>query len=227
MSKAVIASVRPLYCYYYAIGRKTLELRKTCPKLDGPFKVYIYCTQPSKAHQTICGCMVLNSDELYRHPKHGIKYGGSIERMCCDDEYSSDNFLNGKVIGEFVCDTILRNCEMANADIAEAQSCVKREKILEYSGGHEVFGWHVTNLKIYDKPKKLSEFMKPCICPEMPYCPTCPVGYEYISETEAEFYRVDGECSTEWICKNHLKRPPQSWCYVEDLGDKIANKEET
>lgn len=189
MSKAVIASVRPLYCYYYAIGRKTLELRKTCPKLDGPFKVYIYCTKWVK--NLIRGDIATTIDYV-------AMYGG-------------------KVIGEFVCDTILRNCEKANADIAEAQSCVKREKILEYSGGHEVFGWHVTNLKIYDKPKKLSEFMKPCICPEMPYCPTCPVGYEYISETEAEFYRVDGECSTEWICKNHLKRPPQSWCYVEVL----------
>ena len=184
MSKAVIASVRPLYCYYYAIGRKTLELRKTCPKLDGPFKVYIYCTQPSKAQQTICGCMVLNSDELYRHPKQGIKYGDSIELMCCDDEYSSDNFLNGKVIGEFVCDTILRNCEMANADIAEAQSCVKREKILEYSGGHEVFGWHVSDLVIYDKPKELSEFSG---------LRQTKFGLEPVS----------------------LKRPPQSWCYIE------------
>lgn len=36
---------------------------------------------------------------------------------------------NGKVIGEFVCDYILQRCEMANADIAEQQSCVRREDI--------------------------------------------------------------------------------------------------
>ena len=209
MSKAVLASVRPLYCYYYYIGRKTLELRKTCPKLDGPFKVYIYCTQPSKAHQTICGCMVLNSDELYRHPKQGIKYGDSIELMCCDDEYSADNFLNGKVIGEFVCDTILRNCEKANADIAEAQSCVKREKILEYSGGHEVFGWHVSDLVIYDKPKELSEFFVLCDrCDKSPI--RCEYGYE--ENTENGYY---SECICDF--KRPIKRPPQSWCYVEDL----------
>lgn len=41
---------------------------------------------------------------------------------------------------------------------------------------------------------------KYCIWPECPYCPTCPFGYEYISDEEAEFYRVDGECNTEWIC---------------------------
>lgn len=44
------------------------------------------------------------------------------------------------------------------------------------------------------------EAEKYCIWPECPYCPTCPFGYEYISDEEAEFYRVDGECNTEWIC---------------------------
>lgn len=80
--------------------------------------------------------------------------------------------------------SILRNCEMANADIAEAQSCVKREKILEYSGGHEVFGWHVSDLVIYDKPKELSEFSG---------LRQTKFGLEPVS----------------------LKRPPQSWCYIE------------
>lgn len=168
MSKAVLASVRPLYCYYYAIGRKSLELRKTCPKLDGPFKVYIYCTKWVK--NLIRGDIATTIDYV-------AMYGG-------------------KVIGEFVCDTILRNCEMANADIAEAQSCVKREKILEYSGVHEVFGWHVSDLVIYDTPKELSEFSG---------LRQTKFGLEPVS----------------------LKRPPQSWCYVEDLDDEIANKERT
>ena len=64
----------------------------------------------------------------------------------------------GKVIGEFVCDYILSHCEMANADLAEQQSCVRREDIYRYSGGKEVFGWHISDLVIYDKPKQLSEF---------------------------------------------------------------------
>ncbi len=33
-----------------------------------------------------------------------------------------------------------------------------------------------------------------------PYCPRCPHGGEYISETEEEFYRIDGVCSTVWYC---------------------------
>lgn len=123
--------------------------------------------------------------EMWKQPKTGSDYFDELFRVSKNQIiYSSDNFLNGKVIGEFVCDTILRNCEMANADIAEAQSCVKREKILEYSGGHEVFGWHVSDLVIYDKPKELSEFSG---------LRQTKFGLEPVS----------------------LKRPPQSWCYVE------------
>lgn len=105
MGQAVLISIRPKWCELIANGKKTVEVRKNSPKLKTPFKCYIYCTKPSKRHQTICGCMVLNSDELFRHPRKGIKYGDSIELMC-EDDYSADNFLNGKVIGEFMCRTI-------------------------------------------------------------------------------------------------------------------------
>lgn len=192
MSKSVLFSIKPKYCELIASGKKTVEVRKTRPKIDVPFKGYIYCTKPSKKHQTICGCMILNSDELYRHPKQGIKYGDSIELMCCNDEYSKDNFLNGKVIGEFVCDTIISHCEMANADIAEQQGCIKREDLLRYANGKELYGFHISDLVIYDKPKELSEFEKP---------------HEYIYQSyrkQISFFKG-------------ITRPPQSWGYVEEL----------
>ena len=85
MGQAVLISIRPKWCELIANGKKTVEVRKNSPKLKTPFKCYIYCTKPSKRHQTICGCMVLNSDELFRHPRKGIKYGASIELMCEDD----------------------------------------------------------------------------------------------------------------------------------------------
>lgn len=72
-------SVRPKWVEKIANGEKTIEVRKTRPKLETPFKCYIYCTQASVKYQTICGCHVLNSDELYRHPEQGIKHGYSIE----------------------------------------------------------------------------------------------------------------------------------------------------
>lgn len=45
MSKAVLISLHPEWCQKIMEGRKTIEVRKTRPKMDTPFKCYIYCTQ--------------------------------------------------------------------------------------------------------------------------------------------------------------------------------------
>ena len=212
--KSVLISIQPKWCELIANGKKTIEVRKTKPKLDTPFKCYIYCTKPSKKHQTICGCMALNNDELYRHPKHGIKYGDSIVLMCCNsDEYSKDNFLNGKVIGEFVCDEILdykladvstdvgvfyyyeRYITQKSYDINSLRDCLTDDELLDYGNYKNLYGWHISDLKIYDKPKELSEFYR--------HDNTYDNAFGYAFEDRP---------------KNiSLKRPPQSWCYVEEL----------
>jgi len=143
MSKAVMLSIRPKLCAKIIIGRKTMELRKSVPKLEVPFKCYIYCTSG--------------------HPYISVK-GGNLDRDTV--RTNTAGRCNGKVIGEFVCDYILQRCEMANADIAEQQSCVRREDIyFKYSeeGKHYIYGWHISNLKIYDAPKKLGEFWRDCL----------------------------------------------------------------
>lgn len=48
MSKTVMLSIRPKWCEKIASGEKTIEVRKTRPKLDMPFRCYIYCTQGIK-----------------------------------------------------------------------------------------------------------------------------------------------------------------------------------
>ena len=42
MSKAVMLSVRPKWCEKICSGEKTIEVRKTRPKMNPPFKCYIY-----------------------------------------------------------------------------------------------------------------------------------------------------------------------------------------
>ena len=44
MSKSVMISIRPKWCEKIVNGEKTIEVRKTRPKLNTPFRVYIYCT---------------------------------------------------------------------------------------------------------------------------------------------------------------------------------------
>ena len=43
--KSVLISIQPKWCELIANGKKTVEVRKTRPKLETPFKCYIYCTQ--------------------------------------------------------------------------------------------------------------------------------------------------------------------------------------
>ena len=133
----------------------------------------------------------------------------------------------GKVIGYFICDMIAAVVShpriFAGHDLlhkeAIRRACLTDDDVIKYANGKDVVGLCISDFHSFSKPKELSELYMPCITPKMPYCPACKCGYEYISEGEAEFYRVDGECSTEWICLNHVKRPPQSWCYVSELRE--------
>lgn len=195
--KSVMISIKPKWCWAIASGKKTIEIRKTRPKLETPFKCYIYCTKPSKKYQLICGCTVLNSDELYRHPRDGIKYGDSIELMTLDgDEYSSDNFLNGKVIGEFICDKIEEFTADYRTDTEKIESiadlaCVEMSEIMEYGYFSDfLLAWHISDRKIYDKPKALSEFSR---------LQTTILGGQ----------------------SKKIKRAPQSWCYVGSLEEEV------
>lgn len=226
MSKAVLISIRPEWCAKIANGGKTIEIRKTSPKLDTPFKCYIYCTKPSRSKMWRAnGCMCFNDDEFYRDTKGKIKYGCSIELMACDD-YSADNFLNGKVIGEFVCDGIaeIKYEEYDAVDDAPEEgfyqwwdapgdwplqinsgACLTHEQWQNYLGAKGGYAWHISNLKIYDEPKPLSGFYKPI---GSDCCKKC--GYW---EQEKCFHTA--EAPPVKHCK--ITRPPQSWCYVEEL----------
>ena len=111
--------------------------------------------------------------------------------------------LLGKVIGAFVCDKIFPI--WAGYIGKQGDDCLtydERERYLGVKGG---YGWHISDLKIYDKPKKLSEFRKPCI---------------YGEESERPWFTCDksGYAPDMHIdCFNTVTRPPQSWCYVEEV----------
>lgn len=218
--RAVMLSIKPKYCELIASGKKIFELRKNKPKLQPPFKCYIYCTKES-----------YKGKYLHTSNQHGkllFWHNPNDTTITVQpEEYDYTAYAcGGKVVGEFVCDKIVpvsvyysdKNAPIANKEFPFF--CLTDKEIMDYLGnGVQGWGWQISELKIYDKPKTLEDFRKPCISPEMPYCPLCKVGYEYISETEAEFYRVDGECYTEWRCLNFIRKPPQSWCYVQEVSN--------
>lgn len=176
MSKAVMLSIRPKWCEKIANGEKTIEVRKTRPKLETPFKCYIYCTKPKYEHEDF-----IRTD----YPKPQF-YGG------------------GKVIGEFTCDRIYGLAPLNHApDDVEQQTCLTREEIVRYLGGVG-YGWHISDLVIYDEPKELIEFHT------WKKCKSCSKsGYE----STACIY--DENC----MIPAAITKAPQSWCYVEVTED--------
>ena len=179
MSKAVLIPIQRKWCELITRGKKTMEVRKNRPKLDTPFKCYIYCT---KSNDTL---WVLNA--ISRR-----EYG--VSTVCAnlkDAEGACPG--NGKVIGEFVCDKIVPIKVFPNGTIQNYmfydldQTMLPYDDIAKYIGdGRDGCGWHISNLVIYDKPKELSEFSG---------LRKTKFGLEPVS----------------------LTRPPQSWCYVEEL----------
>lgn len=194
--KSVLISIRPQWCELIASGKKTIEVRKSAPK-EVPFKVYMYETKAGFIEAVRGTC-----------PK------------CA--------FSRGKIISEFVCDKVDQIIE-ATAGICFAdkdfnildgenelkKTCLSVDELANYLGEDENglckngYAWHISDLKIYDKPKELSDFSK--------------YGYKYL-----------GGCCVNNNCKNYvyngyyqppeckidgcfLKRPPQSWMYVEEL----------
>ena len=152
MNKCVLLSIRPQYCELIANSKKTIEVRKTRPKLETPFKCYIYCTAPKKFYK-ISEHMATSAE--YLHLCDGkVTMSDGFEFFVRADY----NVLNRKVIGEFTCDRIYELAPLNHApDDVEQQSCLTREEIVNYLKGTG-YGWHISALRIYDEARELSEF---------------------------------------------------------------------
>ena len=191
MSKAVMLSIRPKWVEKIANGEKTIEVRKTRPKMDTPFKCYIYCTLPKYPHEDFIATN-------YPMPQF---YGG------------------GKVIGEFTCDRIYK-IDKDSTDFlfkagglsvykqAAEEKCglcvaMTDDELHGYLGHCQGYGWHISDLRIYDQPREMTEFRRSC--PNDLYCEAC-----------AMYSNNNGICNNGAL---PLRRPPQSWCYVEAMKD--------
>lgn len=186
MSKAVMLSVRPKWCEKIASGEKTIEVRKTRPKLETPFKCYIYCT---------IGGQDLNIPISQERLMRDYLETGSMKSLNCP-------LGNGKVIGEFTCNRIYELAPLNHApDDVEKQACLTREEIVRYLKGVG-YGWHISDLVIYDEPKELIEFHT------WKKCKSCSKsGYK----STACIY--DENC----MIPAAITKAPQSWCYVEAM----------
>lgn len=203
MNKAVLISIRPEWCALIASSKKRIELRKTRPKIDTPFKCYIYCTKSTDHPRGWLGC--------YDHDMH--KFGLISPLNIEAGKHMNIEVVSGKVIGEFTCEDIYRvdvPFPAYQADMSETDALVLKDACLSYTEAHNYlghrsgYGWKISDLVIYDEPKKLSEFS--ALCPRF-YCQdTCPQWKH-------------NHCDRLNNGVHPVTRPPQSWMFVEDMEE--------
>lgn len=197
MNKCVLISIRPQWCELICNGKKTIEVRKNRPKLETPFKCYIYCTH-DKEHTLFKDWI----DQPFVTKEYNIMNCKGIKNVFHDNRPWGN--ANGKIIGEFVCDKmygiyysicphdqpVFEEIGTLNRPNVMGETCLSAIELNDYLNGNTGYGWHISAPQIYDKPRELSEFHKP----EM------PTGLRYEDDT--------------------IKRPPQSWAYVEEYDGK-------
>ena len=206
MSKAVLISIRPKWCEKIASGEKTIEVRKTRPKMETPFKCYIYCT---KAEERLI-CILKDGDENYGEIYHGKPVFIKTDEGSVCDMWGKRQ----KVIGEFVCEEIVEidGARRIQSDVARP-TCLEPAELHKYLGVAVGYGWHISNLKIYDEPKELGEFTATCRYKNDDG--TCP-SRRIACSLQRYDYNPDGNINIV-ECGNTIRRPPQSWGYVEEL----------
>ena len=219
--KAVIVSIKPEWVEKIARGQKTIEVRKTAPK-GTPFKAYVYCTQGG---EIVYGdSKIFVTDNL----KH-LRKSSTMEETF--EKHSNLTRWNGRVIGEFICDKVdeykfhegltefnsmglpsrTYGSYLIFADDYKSM-CLSYDEVKTYGKGKTLYGWHISDLKIYDKPKELSEFRK-CNFNSMNETAVC-------GNFHCKYYQDSGSYMIPPSCAKNgcrVTRPPQSWQFVEEL----------
>lgn len=179
--KSVLICIRPEWCVKIASGEKAVEVRKTRPKLEPPFRAYVYCSS-------------VKAMPLHLYVKLHAQTNGLVD------------VWNGKVFASFICDrmdTLVPATEPYGIydvdDDYVIQTCLANGVLWDYGNGATLYGWRISALEIYDRPRELSEFRRGCT--NVWQCESCAL---YTERTEG--------CGNSAL---YLKRPPQSWCYVE------------
>lgn len=216
---AVMISIHPKWVAKIASGEKIIEVRKSAPKLETPFKCYIYCTRAVGHYWSACCCQI-REDDLWKSDTGKVEFNDGFEYWG-HGAIDKCHYLNGKVVGEFVCDEVLTiDCDSVAPFCKEwdryvdKETCLTAKELFAYSS-NICYGWHISDLKIYDKPKALSEFRKPCTVEFNSFaCRGCDY-YNY----HLPLFDGVADLSKSWCSDGSriLKRPPQSWCYVEEI----------
>ena len=216
MSKAVMLSIQPKWCELIASGKKTVEVRKTRPKLETPFKCYIYQTKKTWLYDIYSVIANWQGKVIGEFTSYDIvEYETEFYSPKKQPVYEAITKWNEE---NEVYEAVASNCDTYQTNFLNT-TCMTLEDFREYLGIGEVtfYGWHISDLVIYDEPKDLTDFFVEGECyPSR--CSKC----KYFDKGNG--YNVEDDC----LLPHHLNeegndvkplfKAPQSWCYVEEIS---------
>lgn len=183
---SILLPIHGKWCEPIIRGEKTVEVRKVA--LQTPFKVYIYETKGTK----------------FNH-KENRDLAQLFLRKALEQ-------AQGKVIGEFICDKIdkyeyYNELPYDKYNLPKSvlkNMCLTCHDVDKYGAGKPLYGWHISNLKIYGDAKPLTSFKRPH---NRANCGVKDCGYS-----------INGQCGNSRICDYLvIRKAPQSWCFAEPL----------
>lgn len=187
--KSVLAAFTPLQCARIASGEQSIAVFKSAPK-ESPFKVYMLCKESTD---------LLRQVPVYCNGNH-VEYTCHIE----NDSFNTNKVLNGKVIGEFVCDKVYRECsnfdgvyKTSFSSIFLDGTCLSVDELNAYGKNSVLRGWRVCLVKFYAEPRVLGDFKH----------------WKKYDWWDYGFRKN----KPDWDLVG-LSRVPSPWCYVEELN---------
>lgn len=164
--KKILLVVHPKWCKMIFNGKKTIEVRRTRPKLEPPFEVLVYetkgqfiksvkgaCTTYGYGQGKVIGSFIC--DKITRYESE-FWDDDTYERI--QEPWEPSDFAE---YGEYEYDTIGENGEFYGKGIElSKQSCLSWNELRSYVGQglKDFYGWHLTEPKLFDKPRELGEF---------------------------------------------------------------------
>lgn len=182
--KAILRSIKPYWLYLIITKHKTIEVAKNFPKSENwGGIVEMYCSKDMQSFKQIP-----EKDRVWMS-----KYLGRVACQFVCDEVEEFHEWELTPHGKYA------DSERERLENFLTASCLSVEKLVCYRENlpyyKPLYGWHISDLEIYDNPKELSEFCR--------HDNTYDNAFGWAFEDRAK--------------SAPLTRPPQSWCYVEKL----------
>lgn len=206
--KSVLMSIKPKWCELIDWSCKTIEIRKTKPKIEAPFKCYIYCTK--QGEQFFHGG-IGEKKCLFKNPNTGfIHFDYPFKLVDWEKEYSEDNFLSGKVIGEFVCNDIFT----FEAEISRRKNVYEAISLRRESEDFSEYADFRYSLVSENGDNDNWLMNQSCVM--------WNDLKKYLGYKSREFYgwrirNLEIYKNPKRLSEFGLTRPPQDWCYVKEL----------